>query len=475
MNDSLSELVKRYEEMLDKQESFFFDLHEFIDIAQYYEMQGELDGAIKVLDYALVIYPSNVDLISKYALYVYWKGDIEKAYEMVAGIPMVTDFAMKTKADIFLAKGDKDEAREMIFKIINDPKMDMVDCLEAVDILSEHELYDDALHALDILLKRFGHRDEILEEVFFINNELDRPEVNIEMLDKLLDKDPYNVDNWCKLARSYGAVKKLDKALDSCEFALAIDPEHDFASNLKAFFLYEAKNFDAALELFLQLYEKDPQNFTVILGLGDSYWAKQDYTNALKYLRLAIELNDVIAEVRYMASYCAFQLDMYQEALDLLIPVAEMPEGNDMRYKMLTMDLKLAQNTPIADIYQELVEIVSETPEVPNQYWLIKAYCDEYLKDYDKAAFAYLKTYELKFMPKLTLYRIFLTCNDMHNQGIIVMSDDFINYMNDNQTQMEEAAYELLLMPEQFDPSEALEKECIDQLNSYLKNYEPKH
>lgn len=472
---TLSELIKRYEEMLKTQGSEFFDLHELIDIAQYYETQGEINSAIEVLNYALKIYPGNVDILSKLALCMYWTGEMDKAYDIISTLPMINDFAIKAKADILFGKGEIAEARELIFKIVNDPQMDVIDCLEALDILGEHELYADALEAIQIVISRFGYSDDVVEEYFYFNSELERFEDNANFLNNLLDKDPYNIENWCKLARTYGALHQPDKALDACEFALAIDPEHEFASNLKAFFYYEGRNYDKALEIFTLLYERNHENYTVLLGLGDCYWAKQDYTNALKYLQLAIDIDDMIAEVRYMAAYCAFQLDSFQQALDLLLPVAELPGGNDIKFKMLTMDLKLALNTPIADIYEELCEIVGETEELPNQYWLVKAYCDEYLKDYEKAAAAYLKVYELRYLMKLAMYRMFLTCNDMHNQGEMVMSDDFVDYINENQDMMEEAAYELLIMPETFNPSEALEKETVEKLTNYVNNYEPKH
>lgn len=472
---TLSELVKRYENMLKNGESAFFDLHEFVDIAQYYETKGKLAEAIAVFDFALTIYPGNVDLLTKQALCVYWTGDIDRAYDLITTIPMTNDFSLKAKADILFGKGEKAEAKEILFKLVSDSLMDQVDCLEALDILCEHEQFDDALKLLKVIISRFGYTDEVIEEYFFINGELELYDDNIKLLNELLDKDPYHIENWCKLARTYGAMHQTDKAVDACEFALAIEPDNEIAANLEAFFYYEARNYDKALEIFEKLYSKDPGNYTVLLGLGDSYWAKQDYVNALKYLQLAIELDDMIAEVRYMAAYCAFQLDSFQQALDLIIPVADLDGGGDLKYKMLTMDLKLAINTPIADIYEELDVIVSETKDGPNQYWLIKAYCDEYLKDYEKAAATYLKVYEMKYLAELAMYRMFLTCNDMHNQGEIQMSDAFVDYINENNSMMEETAYELLIMPETFNPSEKLEEEIIEKLTNYVNNYEPKH
>ncbi|MGL5318266.1 MAG: hypothetical protein ACRC9Q_06195, partial [Bacteroidales bacterium] len=160
---------------------------------------------------------------------------------------------------------------------------------------------------------------------------------------------------------------------------------------------------------------------------------------------------------------------------DFIVPVSDLPGGNDLKYRMLTMDLKLALNTPIADIYEELNDIYIETKDAPNQYWLIKAYCDEYLKDYEKAAIIYLHVHEMKYLARLAMYRMFLTCNDMHNQGEISMSDDFVDYINENSTMLEETAYELLVMPETFNPSDKLEEEIIEKLNNYINHYAPKH
>ncbi|MGL5318914.1 MAG: tetratricopeptide repeat protein, partial [Bacteroidales bacterium] len=253
---TLSDLVKRYEEMLETKAKVFFDLHELIDIAQYYETQGDLVAATDVLEFALTIYPSNVDLLSKLALCLYWRGDIDRAHEMITGLPMVNDFALKAKADILYGKGINAEAKEIVFKLINDPQMDKIDCLEALDILCEHMQFADAYDAIQIIVSRFGFNDEIVEEYYFINSELEKYDENASMLNELLDKDPYHVENWCKLARTYGALHQSDKAIDACDFALAINPEYEIAWSLKAYFFYESRNYDKALEIFTKLYEK---------------------------------------------------------------------------------------------------------------------------------------------------------------------------------------------------------------------------
>jgi len=61
------ELIKRFEEMLDTHGHRFFDVDEFEDIVDYYQIRGDLKSAMRALRHGVSQHPENATLMLKKA------------------------------------------------------------------------------------------------------------------------------------------------------------------------------------------------------------------------------------------------------------------------------------------------------------------------------------------------------------------------------------------------------------------------
>ncbi|MGL4780099.1 MAG: tetratricopeptide repeat protein [Bacteroidales bacterium] len=471
MSESIPEYIERFEKMLQTGETVFFDREEFYDIAHYYEDVFDTDKAIKAVDYGMAMYPNDAEMKAHKALYLLWLNQNEKALEIIISLPAESEYVKKVKADILASCGHKDEALSIIDQIINAIDSSQLDCLEAYDILIAHEYYNEALIMLQTIKNRFGESHDIRCDEVHINEMLENYSVCLTGLNALLDEDPYDAGMWCHLAQVYNKMGNIEQALESCNFALAINPQDTIALQIKALIHYENKNVELARDIFIEINELRPNDYTVLLGLGDCYWILKDYANSLKYLKEAIEIETEIVEANYMAAHCAFQLGEYQTGIDVLRPVFE-AKREDLRMKILHMDLLLGLNTSITVIYPYLVDIIESSEGQMNQYWMVKAYCDEYMKDYAKAISSYLKAYENNYLPELAIYRLLLIIDDLSIRKTIHLSVNFIDYLIEQIPDFEEGRYELLVIPEVFDIPQWVIDELIETSKKYLLNYE---
>lgn len=66
----------------------------------------------------------------------------------------------------------------------------------------------------------------------------------IVVFNKLIDKNPYNPAYWVGLAKCQFATKDFDKAIESCDFAIAADEEFGEAHIIKAHSLFHLENIE---------------------------------------------------------------------------------------------------------------------------------------------------------------------------------------------------------------------------------------
>lgn len=86
---------------------------------------------------------------------------------------------------------------------------------------------------------------------------------------------------------------KVDDAIPLYSEVLKLNPNHEKTKiNLGVMYLnMEPPNVDMALQLFMQAYNQDKNNFEANNDLGSAYLKKQDYKNAVLYFQNALRLD----------------------------------------------------------------------------------------------------------------------------------------------------------------------------------------
>ena len=106
----------------------------------------------------------------------------------------------------------------------------------------------------------------------------------LRYIERMLDVDPFSTESWNWRAEAYCGDNEYSEAMNSIEYALAIEPDNERAMQLKAWVLLQQGNTAEAHQLYLKEIEKAPDN--------EQNWLYDSYC-----LLDAEELDDALAAI----------------------------------------------------------------------------------------------------------------------------------------------------------------------------------
>jgi Flp pilus assembly protein TadD len=291
-----------------------------LELAQIFADKKEYDSSQLVLTNLLKEYPSNEEVLYKYALLCLASGDLSTAYE---------------KSEILLNKNPENKDYQLLFGQlstwlnINPPKAQLT--LEKV--LSKEPSNDSALSTLALLLIQ--------------NNELADAEKYLGRLSQFNPKDP----EYLKLSYMLEAQKKINEEADLYSI---VESAREHLSR---------KDCDEAIKLF-QLYLSNPNsNKEVSKELADAYLCKSDFPNAISvYNKLLIENPNDYSSTKQRAKLLLWSED-YSKALDEFI-ILNKKNPNDAEVKLLLGDsyAGVRDFDNAREVYEELLAISPSSP-----------------------------------------------------------------------------------------------------------------
>lgn len=331
-SDEFLDVLNSYEAAEKNADALFLDMDDLIDISEYYLYEERVDDARKALERALQFYPeANEPRIAMARLIIHYDRDPAHAADYMPAMSYTDnpDYA-EVAAEFFLVGNKPARANRILEK-----------ALEAQD----EETREDAILFYASLFDYYGYYDFVRE---WLNKsrqtgepEYKELEANIalsegrydegEMIyDNLLDTDPYSVDYWNQMANLQFFKEDYAGSLESCEFALAIEPENVLATIGKAQALAQIGNHEAAITWYKKYQELDPDSPLGYIGMGALYIGNQQPEKALIYLRKA-ERNTDDKETRYDVledqARCHMLLKDYNNAFKVVRRMEKMKLG----------------------------------------------------------------------------------------------------------------------------------------------------
>ncbi len=115
----------------------------------------------------------------------------------------------------------------------------------------------------------------------------------IETCKKMIELQPHSADFHCRLAQYLYLNEELDEAIDHYQTAVTLNPNPQWTSvvaqTLGFIFQENIKNLDAAISSYQQAYNLNPEDIDVYLNLGNVFFEKGAYDNALIIYKKALE------------------------------------------------------------------------------------------------------------------------------------------------------------------------------------------
>lgn len=313
-----SELIDRFEQMLDNKEKFYFDTEEFYEIIAYYLDVGDLPYAKKAIDYAVEMYPSSTEIQIKKLEYLLSVDRLKAASQLIEELKEVgandVDYMIcvarfwslkenPKKAIQFYEKSlEFGDDREYIYNCMGNEYLNLNEISQALYCFKkalELDLDDD--FAFFSCIQCF--------EDLHLHNEC------VEFLLQYIDLRPYSEIAWSQLGQQHMISKNYEEAHRAFDYATLINPKSIMAHTQKAACLEKLEDYEEAIKVYEETLELDDSAAYTYLKIGSCYVKLGKPFKALKAFHQSLHEDPQLDQSWVATSDLYESIGNYEEAL----------------------------------------------------------------------------------------------------------------------------------------------------------------
>lgn len=326
-----NELVKKFEEMMDNNDEFYFDTEELEDIIVYYLELGDFNYADTAVNYGLKLHPNSLDIkIKKLEILLEWE-------EFVAAKELIKELKASSMDNTdFLVCYAK------YYSSLGNPKKSIEICKMALELKEEENFLNNfiadeyvnlgdpfnALKHYQQALKEDPQDEYSLENAMLCFSELNKSEEAIAFLNNYLDDFPYSEVAWSEYGQYYFNKKNYEEAIKGFDYLLAINSSAVGVYASKAA-CYEALNdYQKAIEVYEEMLELEYTKAFTFYRIGLCYKSLKQPTQALKFFQKALREDPQFYLAMMEQSYLYEEMGGMPEALHFAKEATMLNDGN---------------------------------------------------------------------------------------------------------------------------------------------------
>lgn len=294
------ELLKRYQEMIIRNSHCFFDLCEYECIIDYFRDQYNYREAVDAVCRAIKQHPEASSMRLRYSQLLLETGKPGKALSVLKSIEIVENhnFEMHLAKGLALNVTGKCDEAESSFQSA------LMMCVEDKDEVAyeiaqsylQFEMNELALKYLQIATRNNPSNILALYDLASTYLKIDRPQRSIFYYQKYLDLDPFAEHVWDNLGLVFESVGNKEKAEESFDFALAVNPQYIPAYFNKAEMLLRNNELCRAVTVYEELLAQDNSNTKAMCEMGYCFHQMGLYPEALDFYRQALVVTTECSE-----------------------------------------------------------------------------------------------------------------------------------------------------------------------------------
>jgi len=324
--------VNRYEDMLKQQREFFFDVHEFEEIIDYYIDNRYFTKAFNAIETAISQHPgTNLLKLKKANLF------IEQGKPQEALIVLNQQGKVEPEnSDIYILKGlaylllrRVRDAIRSYNQALDMTTEDKVDILLAInDSISNAQETD-----LQIRYLTQAHQiePENLEVIWNLSGCFEQKgdfSKSVSFLDRYLDIDPFSDHIWYNMGSLYEQLNESEKAIEAYDYTIALNEYYLSAYFGKANAMSAIDKYTEAIKVYCQILEFDDENEDVFCCIGECYEKMEDYKNAYIYYKKATEIEEHFPEAWHGLGLVMAYRKQYTKALKYINKAIALDDEN---------------------------------------------------------------------------------------------------------------------------------------------------
>ena len=455
-SEDFKELLESYETALQAGEQPFMDADDLVDLADYYNYNGEGDKAAEAIERALDLYPdATLPNVFK-AREALMMGDNELAhhYAEAIGDKDDPDYHYLT-AEILIAEGHIEQAdlylRRYAKSVNEDEWEDFIkDC---ANLYVDYGVND---KAYQWMMRSKGDDSSDFKELMARTlMGLGKYKDSEKIFNELIDRDPYSSHYWNALATAQFMDEDYSNAITSSEYAIAINPNDPDGLSSKANGLFRLGNYEEALEYFRRLENLMPDDDVILLDEGVCLVNLGRHEEAVSYLEHALSVADdeseVLPQIYLELSFCYSCMKQPSKALEMIDAAMELP--GDTTDLMVIRGHILLENGMLEEAEETFKDAIRQSDNSPSV--LLRIIVSLYDNRYVNSSYEMFK----KFFEVVNAYApdfnkghayMALCCHDLGK------NDEFLEYLRKSvEINPREAKLVLgFLFPEGMEPNE---------------------
>ena len=372
--DGIEGLYNRFREALSTRDELFFEEDELIDIFDYANESADVYICRSVLSLGERLYPDSDELRVRQG--ILYAGDIFNERESLHRFMQDNTARTGTMWDILslylIPKEDVAAIENAFEEFVSTHRLEEdEESVQFFNVVMYHDRLDWLIDEIDRLRKICDYDFTLMYDVAQIAREKGREDVSIRLLEEMTETEPFSIDLWLLLAKSYDdagchadATAALDyaRAVDSqnqmlriyeCERSVTYDldpvqkqielleslrqdiPDNSFLTSMLVNLYRQTGDSKSARDLYMPIFKQSPGSISILAEM-----LSVDQDGADKYISMF--------EKAYKASHDGGlsdeeQFDETTAPLQMLM-VKSVKDNPDLSYKIVRLLLRMDTN-----------------------------------------------------------------------------------------------------------------------------------
>jgi tetratricopeptide (TPR) repeat protein len=363
LNEQLELSVSRFEEMIRKQDRYFFDVDALIRILDFYSERGEYSKALEVVRYSFSLHPNSVNLLMKQAHLFAITGQDQRALDTLDKIEKISPYDLElhiVRGNIFNTIGSFSAALECFKKAL--PMSEVKDELYFSMAITYQNMqnYPKAIDHFKMAIQCNSSYELAMEELTACLGITGKLPEGLVFFQSLIDKDPYSYAAWYNLGDIHCRMGQYEEALSAFDYCLLIRDDFAPAYLDQAHVLAMLGHFEDAIQKYKQTFEYFNPDGITYFNIAECYEKLERMDEARTYYKKAVKLLPEMAQAWYGIALTLEFEERWYEAIHYIRKAIEKDPGNP-EYILLLGDCEFNLNN-LTEAWECYCRVTEEEP-----------------------------------------------------------------------------------------------------------------
>lgn len=371
-NDEIQGEAARFESMVRKNESKFYDVDQIRDLIDHYLSKNSITWAEKALEWGMRLHPNSSELKLAKIILLYKNNKFRDALKCIKEIEATEEGNAELllyKAEIYSELDEHTKAIEAFEEAIKCAAPEDL-CYIYVDISAELHIVGENERAREYLRKSIElnpYNDLAYVDLIFSYQMDGQSEEAATYFQQQIDKDPYNEKAWYFLGVALQDMELVEKAIEAYDYAIVIKEDYVEAYFQKAFAYKILDYHKNAIQVLKEALRFDVDKPRLYYEIGESYEELKEYEKAIENYQEALKVYEEFPDAWIGIGVCLGEIGKAKEGLEYIKRGFNMDPEN-LHYRLIYADT-LGDQRHFADAEEIYEKLTEDFPNI-NEVWL---------------------------------------------------------------------------------------------------------